>query len=521
VEAPLRDTIDVLVIGSGLAGCACALSAARGGAHVVMITKAPRPEESNTWEAQGGIIYEGEGDSPDLLAADIVGAGAGLCDPAAAELLSREGPRLVREVLLDHAAVPFDRQSDGGLHLTAEAAHSVPRIAHHADGTGRAIEEAMLAAVRREPNVSLLTGRTAIDLLSLSHHSRNPLDIYAAPTCVGAYVFDHATGQVETMLAKETVLATGGLGRLYLHTTNPAGACGDGVAMAYRAGARCINMQFVQFHPTTLYHRGERFLLSEALRGEGARLVDLHGREFMVDYHPDGSLAPRDIVARGIHQMMHETGAPCAYLDITHKPADWVRQRFPTIDGKCREAGFDLANQPIPVVPAAHYCCGGIAVDSVGRSSMQRLRAVGEVSCTGLHGANRLASTSLLECLVWGTRAGADATRCVAAEGSYYFPGIAPWQYETEPVDPALVAQDWLTIRQTMWNYVGLVRNRRRLDRAHEIVRELQLEIGKFYARAELTDGLISLRNGVQAALAVLLAAIEARESRGCHYRTD
>lgn len=515
------DRIDVLIIGSGLGGCAAALSAARAGAHVVMLTKGVRAEDSNTWEAQGGIIYRGVNDSPERLAADIVAAGAGLCYPEAVELLSREGPRLVEEVLVSHAGVPFDRAPDGTLDLTAEAAHSLPRIVHHADRTGRSIEEAMLAAVRREPNATVLTGRTAVDLLSLSHHSRNPLDIYAAPTCVGAYVFDHATRQVESWLAKETILATGGLGRIYLHTTNPAGACGDGVAMAYRAGARCLNMQFVQFHPTTLYHGGERFLLSESLRGEGARLVDAGGREFMFDYHPDGSLAPRDIVARGIHQMMHETGSPCAYLDISHKPSDWVRQRFPTIAARCQEAGFDLATQPIPVVPAAHYSCGGIAVDGEGRSSMRRLRAVGEVSCTGLHGANRLASTSLLECLVWGTRAGTDAARCSASGEDCYFPDIAPWQYETETVDPALVAQDWLTIRHTMWNYVGLVRNRRRLDRAHEIIRELQLEIGKFYARAELSDALISLRNGVQAALAVLLAAIESRESRGCHYRTD
>ena len=486
-----------------------------------MLTKGVKAQDSNTWEAQGGIIYEGEGDSPRLLAEDVIAAGAGLCDPAAVDLLAREGPRLVREILVERAGVPFDRRANGDLDLTAEAAHSLPRIVHVADGTGRAIEDAMVAAVRREPNVTVLTGRTAIDLLSLSHHSRNPLDIYAEPTCVGAYVFDHGSRRVESILAKETVLATGGIGRIYLHTTNPAGACGDGVAMAYRAGARCVNMQFVQFHPTTLYHSGERFLLSESLRGEGAKLVDANGREFMFDYHPDGSLAPRDIVARGIHQMMHETGAPCAYLDITHKPADWVRHRFPTIDGKCREAGFDLATQPIPVVPAAHYSCGGIAVDGLGQSSMHRLRAVGEVSCTGLHGANRLASTSLLECLVWGTRAGAEAARCTASGVEHYFPEIAAWQYETEPVDPALVAQDWLTIRQTMWNYVGLVRNRRRLDRAHEIIRELQLEIGRFYARAELSDGLISLRNGVQTALAVLLAAIESRESRGCHYRTD
>jgi L-aspartate oxidase len=334
-------------------------------------------------------------------------------------------------------------------------------------------------------------------------------------------VFDQATGTVETVLAKETVLATGGLGRVFLHTTNPPGACGDGVAMAYRAGARCLNMQYVQFHPTTLFVGEERFLLSESLRGEGAKLVDAAGREFMSDYDPGGSLAPRDVVARGIHQMMHETGSPCAYLDISHKPADWIRRRFPAIDARCREAGLDLATQPIPVVPAAHYSCGGIVVDLQGRSSLRRLWAAGEVSCTGLHGANRLASTSLLECLVWGTRAGQHAARDVRQTRDYYLPDIAPWQYETEPLDPALVAQDWLTIRQTMWNYVGLVRSRRRLDRAHQILRELHLEIGRFYARTGLSDSLIGLRNGIQAALAVLLAAMEARESRGCHYRVD
>ncbi len=518
-----RHETDVLVIGSGLAGCSAALTAARAGARVTVLTKTSRAEESNTWYAQGGIIFRGRHDSPAQLAADIEVAGAGLCNPAAVELLSREGPRLVQELLIDDVGVPFDRDGDetGELDLTAEAAHSVPRIVHSADTTGRSIEEAMLVALRREPNVTILTERTAVDLLSLSHHSRNPRDVYAPPTCVGAYVFNRGTTRVEALMAKETILATGGLGRIFMHTTNPVGACGDGVAMAYRAGARCINMQFVQFHPTTLFVGDERFLLSESMRGEGARLVDADHREFMLDYHPDGSLAPRDVVARGIHQMMHATGAQCAYLDITHKPADWVRGRFPRIHARCLEAGIDITTQLIPVVPAAHYSCGGVAVDEWGRSSMRRLRAVGEVSCTGLHGANRLASTSLLECLVWGTRAGTDAARAIAEGAGYDLPEIAPWQYETEAVDPALVAQDWHTIRQTMWNYVGLVRSRIRLDRAHQILRELHLEVSRFYARAELGDALITLRNGIQAALVVLLAAIEARESRGCHYRID
>jgi L-aspartate oxidase len=517
-----RET-DVLVIGSGLAGCSAALAAARRGARVLMLTKAAKPEESNTWYAQGGIIYRGKVDSPAKLAADIIAAGDGLCNPAAVDLLAREGPRLVDEVLIGDAHVAFDQLSDGSeaLDLTAEAAHSTARIIHHADTTGRSIEEAMLAAVAREPRIEVRAGRTAIDLLTLSHHSQDPIDVYAPPTCVGAYVFDQASRQVETVMARETVLATGGLGRIFLHTSNPAGSCGDGVAMAYRAGARCINMQFVQFHPTTLFVGDERFLISESLRGEGARLVDGSGREFMRDYHPDGSLAPRDVVARGIHQMMHETGSPCAYLDISHKKPEWIRVRFPRIYERCREAGIDITTEPIPVVPAAHYSCGGVAVDEWGQSSMRRLHAVGEVSCTGLHGANRLASTSLLECLVWGTRAGEHAAASVAAGGDCYLPAVAPWKQETEVVDPALVAQDWLTIRQTMWNYVGLVRSRKRLDRAQQILRELHLEIGRFYGKAELSDALIGLRNGVQTALVVLLAAIEARTSAGAHYRVD
>ena len=517
-----RET-DVLVIGTGLAGCAAALAAARGGARVLMLTKQARPEESNTLYAQGGIIYRGKVDSPAQLAADIIAAGDGLCDPAAVNLLAREGPRLVDEVLIRDARVEFDHADDGTgeLDLTAEAAHSTARIVHHADATGRSIEEAMLAEVGREPGIDLLTGRTAVDLLTLSHHSRNAIDVYAPPTCVGAYVFDQGSRQVGTIMARETILATGGLGRIFLHTSNPAGACGDGVAMAYRAGARCINMQFVQFHPTTLFVGDERFLISESMRGEGARLVDGRGRDFMREYHPDGSLAPRDVVARGIHQMMHETGDACAFLDISHKPAEWIRTRFPRIYARCEEADIDITSEPIPVVPAAHYSCGGVAVDEWGRSSLRRLHAVGEVSCTGLHGANRLASTSLLECLVWGTRAGEDAADAILRDGDDYLPEIAPWQHETELVDPALIAQDWLTIRHTMWNYVGLVRSRKRLDRAHQILRELHLEVGRFYAKSELSDALVGLRNGIQTALVVLLAAIEARTSAGCHYRID
>ncbi len=514
---------DVLVIGSGLAGCAAAIRAARRGVSVTVLSKEEVLEESNTMYAQGGIIFRGKEDSPEQLGRDILAAGSGMCDPAAVAVLAQEGPRLVQEVLIEDIGVDFDRRPElsGALDLTSEAAHSVARIIHAKDATGRSIETAIAAALRREPNISVLTGHTAVDLLSLSHHSQNPVDIYSRPTCVGAYILDQKSGEVKTVMARETILATGGLGRIYLHTSNPISARGDGIAMAYRAGARCINLQFVQFHPTTLYHEGDRFLISESMRGEGARLLDSHGADFMTRFHRAGSLAPRDIVARGIHHMMLESGAPCAYLDISHRPAEWVRGRFPRIHDQCLAAGIDITRQPIPVVPAAHYSCGGVAVDLWGRTSMERLRAAGEVSCTGVHGANRLASTSLLECLVWGVRAGEDAAESILRGAAYYMPEISPWNYEKEPVDPAWIAQDWLTIRHTMWNYVGLVRSKKRLERAHEILRELHLEIGRFYVRSEISDSLVGLRNGIQTALVVLLAAMEARQSHGCHYRID
>jgi L-aspartate oxidase len=514
---------DLLIVGSGLAGCAAAWAAARKGIEVTVITRSERPEDNNTSWAQGGIIYEGKNDSPQKLVEDILAAGAGLSSPEAAWLLAREGPRLVEDILIDELGVDFDRLPDasGEWHLTSEAAHSVPRILHHKDQTGSAIEQAFLERVVSHPKVKVMAATTAVDLLTVSHHSEEPLDIYKPLTCVGAYVLHQPSGEIFPILAKETVLATGGLGRIYLHTTNPPGAVGSGIAMASRAGARCINMQYVQFHPTTLYHPSGRFLLSEAMRGEGARLVDSRGREFMHRFHPQGSLAPRDVTARAIYQVMLETGEPCAYLDISHRPAEQVRERFPAIHAHCLALGIDITRQPVPVVPAAHYSCGGIAVNEWGQTNLLRLRAVGEVSCTGLHGANRLASTSLLECLVWGTRAGAHAAGGVLRGEDYYFPRIVPWRYEHESVDPALIAQDWLTIQQTMWNYVGLIRSEKRLNRAYELLRELDAEISRFYEKAEVTDAIIGLRNGIQTARVLLLAAKECRQSRGCHYRID
>jgi L-aspartate oxidase len=327
---------------------------------------------------------------------------------------------------------------------------------------------------------------------------------------------------VRPIVARETVLATGGLGQIYLHTTNPRSARGDGLAMAYRAGARVINLEYIQFHPTALYHRlAPRFLLSESLRGEGARLVTRDGSPFMTKYHRLGDLAPRDVVARGIHEEMMETGEECMYLDITHKDAEWIRHRFPLIHRTCLSYGIDITRDRVPVVPAAHYSCGGVAVDLEGRTNITGLRAVGEVSCTGVHGANRLASTSLLEAITWGYTAAEGAHRDLHENPLPDSSEVTPWQMEAEEVDPTLIQQDWSTIKMTMWNYVGLVRNRKRLNRALKILRELQFEIESFYRRAKPTEQVIGLRNGVQTALAVTHSAYRNRVSRGGHYRLD
>jgi len=512
---------DLLIIGCGIAGCSAALAAAKLGISVLMITKTREPEESNTFYAQGGIIYKGDNDSEELLIKDLMRAGADLCKKDAVRMLSKKGPKLVENVLMKELKVNFDKTSKGEFHLTEEGAHSVPRIIHAEDLTGKAIEIAFINRLKKYKNITIKTSLTAIDLLTLSHHSLNPLDIYKEPTCVGAYVFDQMNNRVFPIMAKETLIATGGIGRLFLHTTNPKSARGDGIAMAYRAGARIQNMEYIQFHPTALYHPdGERFLISESMRGEGAKLINKNGKSFMEKYHKLGSLAPRDIVARGIHEEMLQDGSECVFLDISHKKADWIKRRFPNIYKKCLEYRIDITKQPIPVVPAAHYSCGGIVVDLKGRTSIKRLRAAGEVACSGIHGANRLASSSLLEGLVWGTMAGQSIAEEIK-KGRDGFPKIAPWRYETEEVDPALILQDWLTIKHTMWNYVGLVRTTKRLERAEKILFELQSEIEEFYRNSKLSDDLIGLRNGIQAAIVILQAAKINRESRGCHYRKE
>jgi L-aspartate oxidase len=514
---------DLLVIGSGAAGAACALRAARAGLHVIMLANAADPLESNSDYAQGGIVARPVGDTPEELAADIVSAGDGLCSPEAVGLLAESIPAVVESFLIGELGVQFSRDTEGELDFTQEAAHGRRRIAHANDATGHAIITRLLDAVIAEPTVKLATRETAVDLITTPHHAVRPAAVYQPIECWGAYALDQTTGRVKRYFAPRTALATGGLGQLYLHTTNPWVARGDGLAMAHRAGAEIINAEYVQFHPTAFYHRdAERFLISESVRGEGAVLRTRNGREFMSDYHPDGGLAPRDVVARAIHEEMLKHGAEYVLLDLSSLSID-PKVRFPTIYDKLLEFGVDITQQPIPVVPAAHYFCGGVKVDTWGRTSIRRLYAAGEVNCTGVHGANRLASTSLPEAILWGQRAGDDAARYRGDEPPPPAEEIAVWRDEglTEEIDPLLIIQDWMMIKSTMWNYAGIVRNAKRMQRAVADLHYLEHRVEQFYRETKLADSLIGLRNGIAAALIIADAAQRNPESRGCHYRQD
>ncbi len=517
---------DVLVIGCGIAGAATALRLAQDRERqVVVITRASEPEESNTRYAQGGIVTLGEEDSPDLLVDDILAAGAGLSLPSTARIIAEQGPALIHEMLIEYCGVSFDRASDGQLSFGQEAAHTCPRILHVGDSTGKAIIQAMVATLRAQPNVQIVPAATAVDLITFPHHANDPLSVYEPITCYGAYVYEQERRSVRRYLAGKTILASGGLGRIYRHTTNPEGARGDGLAMAYRAGARVINAEYVQFHPTTLAAPGaEGFLISEAVRGEGGRLLIPSGEAFMARYDPEwGDLAPRDIVSRAIHREMVENGYPHVLLDIhSAMPADAIRERFPTIHARCLNLGLDITRQPIPVVPAAHYFCGGVWTDEWARASVQNLYAVGEVACNGVHGANRLASTSLVDGLVWGVRAAQDIARCGVVD--QVTPDEVPrWEEEglEEEADPALIWRDIRTIQHTMWHYVGLVRSTRRLARALRDLHHLKEDIEVFYRTTRVNDALIGLRHSVQAAIIIAAAAQHNRVSRGCHYRDD
>lgn len=507
---------DCLVIGAGLAGSAYALHAAKLGFSVELLSVAEPLMANSDW-AQGGIIYDPARDAG-TLAKDIFEASDRTANPAAIDHLVREGPRAVEELLLGEVPVDFDRTSEGALDFTREGGHSARRIIHAKDTTGHAILAAIATRVDATPGISRRVGWVAIDLLTLSHNSVDLADKYQPLTCFGAYVLDSSTGETIAIVAKKTILATGGLGEIFLHTTNVPGSVGHGVAMAYRVGARLIDLEYVQFHPTVFAKKNaQRFLITEALRGEGAVLLNARGDRFMDVLDPRGSLASRDVVARAIKQELAASGEPHVWLDLSAMTPDFVRQRFPSIFERCLANGVDITREPIPVVPAAHFACGGVHADLQGRTSICHLNAIGETGCTGLHGANRLASTSLLECLVSAKFAAlADGTEL--AREKFRLPEPRDWESPRREADPVLIRQDMLQIQHTMWNYAGVIRSPKRLTRARRILLELREEIQSFYRGCRLTRELIELRNAIQTALLVVHAASLNPRSKGCHY---
>jgi L-aspartate oxidase len=521
----MSDTIstDILILGSGIAGGIAAIQLAEAGLKVTLVTRSDEPEESNTLYAQGGIIYKGDKDTPKLLMEDIKRAGSGHSNPKTVQIISENGPALVEKILLDKLSVQFDRSENGEFSFVKEGSHSVARILHSKDKTGEIIQKAIIENLKKNPNIRLLTGHTAVDLLTPSHHSSNRLAVYESHSCSGAYLFHQAKDKVIRVLAKKTILATGGLGHIYLRTSNPSWARGDGLAMAYRAGARVINCEFIQFHPTTFhYKQAPHFLISESVRGEGAKLVDHKRAPFMKKFDSEWEdLAPRDVVSRAIHDVMFVNDVPNVYLDFhSFIDSSEIKEKFPTIFNNCLEYGIDITKEEVPVVPGAHYSCGGVWVDDWGRTTIQNLYAVGEVACTGVHGANRLASASLLEGLVWGYLSAQHIAKDIQKVGipnAKYFP---PWHDQgLEEPDPALTSQDMSSIKNIMWNYVGLVRSSHRLARALRELRNLEFEVERFYRVSKLTDSLIGLRNAVRVGIIITSAAWANKKSMGCHYR--
>ncbi|MCB0405436.1 MAG: FAD-dependent oxidoreductase [Bdellovibrionales bacterium] len=519
-----RET-DCLIIGGGIAGLSTASRLADRGKRVTVIVAGKDLSQCNSYHAQGGIIYEALSHNPQSLKQDIQEAGCHINYEPAVDQLVEAGPELVRRVLLDKAHVEFDRDAEGEWLRTREGAHSENRILHRGDESGKAIQSAMIQLVGSLENVEILTEHTAVNLLMTSFHSTDRSRLHEPARCFGAFVYDQTAKRVDPVFARHTVLATGGIGQLFLHNTNSKFSRGDGIALAHRAGCRLENLEYVQFHPTTFYHpKSTRFLISEALRGEGAVLINDRGERFAKKYLTEyevPELAPRDRVAQAIHQEILSTGAPCVYLDISHKDADWIRERFPFVYGSCLKVGVDITREPIPVLPGAHYHCGGVWVDLEARTTIPSLWAVGEVSCTGVHGANRLASTSLLEGLVWGVRAADAIASDLGSCAPLRHPQIYPWQAESAVADPSFLHQDWLMLKHTMWNYVGLIKTDSRLKRAEGILGELSEGIDNFYRRAALSDELIGLRQAVLVSQLILNACKRNHKSKGCYLRGE
>jgi L-aspartate oxidase len=501
---------DVLIIGSGLAACTLALSLPPH-LRVLMVTKKTFSDSSSAM-AQGGIasVFSGEDSFADHVRDTLV-AGAGLCNEDAVRHVVEHGPEAIQWLI--NQGVPFDRDRNG-YHLTREGGHSQRRILHVADATGAGVQSTLITRLRAAPNIELREAHIAIDLITGHKIGLDPRRVY------GAYILDTASDRVETIAAGHTVLATGGAGKVFLYTSNPDTATGDGIAMAWRAGCRVANLEFVQFHPTCLYHaQAKSFLITEAMRGEGAMLRLPDGTRFMPEHDERAELAPRDIVARAIDFEMKKRGLDCVYLDITHQPAKFIVSHFPNIHARCLQLGIDITREWIPIAPAAHYTCGGVLVDQNSRTDLENLYAIGETSCTGLHGANRLASNSLLECLVYGRAAALD----IASRQSARAPTLPDWDESrvTDADEQIVIHHNWHELRSFMWDYVGIVRTSKRLERAAHRIRLLRAEIHEYYSHFRVSNDLIELRNLVETADLMVRCAQQRHESRGLHASRD
>ncbi len=507
---------DVLIIGSGLAGLTVALKVASE-KKVCLVSKRKINDNSSSW-AQGGIaaVLTGD-DSIEAHIQDTLIAGAGLCDQEVTRQVASHARETVEWLIAQ--GVPFTREDDGsGYHLTREGGHSHRRIIHAADATGHAVQKTLAEQVLSHPNITVLEDHIAVDLITSRKAGIGAPQDNAE--CLGAYVLDNMTGKVMTIGSQQTVLATGGAGKVYLYTTNPDVSTGDGIAMAWRAGCRVANMEFIQFHPTCLFHpKAKSFLITEAVRGEGGILRLPDSTKFMPQHDKRGELAPRDVVARAIDFEMKKRGLDCVFLDISHKPADFVISHFPTIYRRCMELGIDITKEPIPVVPAAHYSCGGVMTDHTGRTDLASLYAIGETACTGLHGANRLASNSLLECMVFGQAAAND----ILAQAQKPSVVLPYWDESrvTDADEEVIITHNWNELRRTMWNYVGIVRTSKRLTRAMHRIQMLRDEVDEFYSNFRVSNNLIELRNLLQVAELIVRSAMERHESRGLHYSKD
>lgn len=517
----MRYDVDFLVIGSGIAGLSFSLKVAKSG-QVAIVTKKEAMETSTNY-AQGGIAsVSGKYDSFDLHLNDTLQSGDGLCKEDVVEMVVKGGPARIRELIAWGVSFTRNNTDSNGLDLVLEGGHCKKRIVHAGDFTGRVIEQALLDSARNNENIAFFENHIAVDLITYSTRMKRGVVTAAhEDVCCGAYVLETKTNEVHTFRAKTTVLATGGAGKVYFYTSNPDIATGDGIAMAYRAGTLVANLEFVQFHPTCLYNpEAKNFLISETVRGEGGILIDSQGRAFMEDYSPQKDLACRDIVARAIDTELKKSGDDSVFLDITHKDPDFIKEHFPNIYKRCLSLGIEITKDPIPVVPAAHYMCGGVLVDMDGKTDVERLYAIGETACTGLHGANRLASNSLLEAIVYADRTAKSAIENLKKENALFCQDLPAWDpMGTMDSDEAIVvSHNWDEIRRLMWNYVGIVRSNKRLLRARDRIDMIEKEIHQYYWDFKITPDLVELRNLAVVAALIIQSAILRKESRGLHY---